>query len=268
MIGTQLVREFVSAVLLTGRVMDANNEESSPVSVFLIASPEHGKTSIVLETPFPNAVDVSDATGKGIQEILKHSPEVSHIIFNDLTALNAHGKNVRAYTMSMINAMTEEGIRSLAFPGQVEIFKNGKRGIIGCIVPSMIKDRRNWWNKMGLTSRVLPFGYSYSGRQVLDIKASIDMEVKHKKPNEILIPKELIRVDIKDKETAVIRAIADEKAKELGDDTGIRRLKQFRRLARGSALLRNPKNTVVNQLDIEFLQRIFPYISYSTTPEL
>jgi hypothetical protein len=260
-IGTQIVTEFLKTILLTGRVA-----KESPVSTFLIAKPEHGKTSVVLESPFSCAVDVSDCTGKGLQEILKYKAEISHIIFNDLTIVTAHSKTVRAYLISIINAMTEEGLRSVAFPGSVEVFQNGKRGIVACCTPSLISDSRTWFNKIGLTSRIVPFHYTYSESLVIRIKALISNNTPDVTPKDFKIPTLAIDVQIPEREAKQILDISNEKAKELGDDTGIRRLKQFRRLAKAHALMHpvkdNWKNPVVNQDDIDFLKRIYPYIDY------
>jgi hypothetical protein len=256
-IGTALVTEFLQTVLLTGRLA-----KESPISTFIIAKPEHGKTSICLESPFSCAVDLTDCTGKGLQEILKYKSEISHIILNDLTIVTAHGKTVRAYLISIINAMTEEGIRSVAFPGQVETFQNGRRGIIACCTPDLIKDSRVWFNKIGLTTRILPFHYSYSDALVIKIKMSICNDVESKPPKTLAIPAATIHVEIPDRESKEILSISDAKAKEMGDATGIRRLKQFRRMAQGHALLRTWKSPKVTEEDIEFLKRIFPYIDY------
>jgi len=256
-IGTSLVTEFLQTILLTGRVA-----KESPVSTFLIALPEHGKTSICLESPFSCAVDVTDSTGKGLLEIMKYKAEISHIIFNDLTIVSAHGRNVRAYLISIINAMTEEGVRSIAFPGQVDVFQHGKRGIIACCTPALVKDSRAWFNKIGLTTRILPFHYSYSDNLIIKIKASICNDVESKPPKTLAVPGVPIMVDILDSHSKAILEISDKKSEELGDETGIRRLKQFRRLAKAHALLRGWKNAKVNDEDIDFLKRIFPYVDY------
>lgn len=257
MIGTALITEFIETILLTGRLKD-----ESPVSCFIIAKPEHGKTSICLENPFACAIDLTDVTGKGLQEILKYKEEVSHIILNDLTAIQAHGRVVRSYLIAMINAMVEEGIRSVAFPGQVDIFKNGKRGIIGCVTPGLISDQRVWFNKIGLSSRIFPFHYNYSESLVIKIKASICAEEKSKSPKELSIPLDHLYVKIDKTFSDEILKISNEKSKELGDDTGIRRLKQFRRLAKAHALKGTWKNPIVTKTDIEFIKRIYPYVDY------
>jgi hypothetical protein len=263
MLGCELVTEYVQTVMLTGRVLG-----EAPVSTFLIAKPEHGKTSICLETPFACAVDVTDCTGRGLQEILKYKAELTHIIINDLTVVSAHSRPVRAYLIAMINAMTEEGIRSIAFPGQVEHYQNGKRGIVACSTPALMRDSRTWFNKIGLTTRIMPFHYTYSEELVVKIKVCISGEVEFPAPDSLIIPKEVVKINIEEKFGKQIMEISEQKSVELGDDTGIRRLKQFRRLAKAHVLLRGPndgkewKTGEVEEQDITFLKRIFPYIDY------
>jgi hypothetical protein len=260
MIGTKLVTEFLQVVLMTGRV-----KGESPVSVFIIAQPEHGKTSVCLESPFSCAVDVTDSTGRGLLEIIKYKPEITHIIFNDLTIISAHGRTVRSYLISIINAMTEEGIRSIAFPGMVEgVPQNGKRGIIACCTPSLVKDTRTWFNKIGMTTRILPFYYTYSEALVIKVMTSIRNNTQEKLPGKLNIPSGLIPVEINSNTFAKeIEEIARAKSKELDDQTGFRRHKQFRKLAQAHALMSGEwKNASVGAEQIDFLKRIYPYISY------
>lgn len=258
LIGTQIVTEFLQTILLTGRVKD-----ESPVSTFIIAEPEHGKTTLCLESPTSSQVDLTDCTGRGLQEILKYKAEISHIILNDLTSIMGHGRTVRTYLFAMINAMTEEGIRTIAFPGSVETYQNGKRGIIACSTPALIKDARCWFNKTGLTSRILPFHYQYSESLVIKIKASITADQKNSKPQTLSIPEKPIHVNIPEREANEIQRISDSKSTELGDSTGIRRLKQFRKLAKAHSLIgANWTDAKVSQRELDFLMRIFPYVDY------
>lgn len=260
----EIIKTVVETTLLTGRL---KNED--PVGILLIAFPEQGKTSIVLENQYVSAVDITDATGRGITEILKYKPEVTHLIFNDLTAIMAHGKNVRAYTIAMINSMTEEGIRTIAFPGHVENFPSGKRGMIACLTPAMILDGRQWWNKIGLTTRLCPFFFKHSADLVLRVKEAIDSDLKLKKPDAIRFPKIPVDVRLGRSESAEIRKLADNKSKDLQDETGYRRLKQFRRLAKAHVLLRDQsKKAAVGEQDMEFLRKIQPYISYTGATEI
>ncbi len=267
-IGMALIAKMCHVILLTGKI-----KGHSPLSLLLIAAPEHGKTSVVLQRACPAVVDVTDATGRGIVEILKTKPNISHLIFNDFVAINSHSKTVRAYTIAMINAMTEEGIRTIAFPGSVESFSEvqGKKGIIACLTMDLMKDGRSWFNKIGLTSRMIPFSFSHSPELQLAIKDAIDTDYKNIKLNDrgkMSIPSIAISVTISTAFTNEIRKIADQKAKDLKDPTGYRRLKQFRSLAKAHAVSRTWKNPSVNKSDIDFLHRILPYISYDKCENL
>ena len=264
LLGIALLREFVESVFLTGRVM-----ECEPQSALLIAQPESGKTSVVLEKNVASAVALSDVTGRGLQELCKMKPEISHLIINDMVAVMSHRQTVNRYTLSMINAMTEEGIQATAFPGQLETYGNGRRGLIACLTSDLVSDGRAWWNKIGLTSRVIPFSYYHSTELTLKIKAAIDSGKNEKRkeappPREALfIPKERVVVKLASREARKIRLLADEKSKEI-QETGYRRLKQFRSLARGHAIWRRQRAPyAVAEDDVRFLERIFPYMSYT-----
>lgn len=262
----QFIREVVETIILTGRL-----KEHSPVSLLLIASPESGKTSVVLEKECSGVVAVTDVTGRGLQELCKMKPEITHIVINDLVAVAAHKASVSRYTMSMINAMTEEGIQATAFPGSFESYKSGKRGIIASIPTTMAKDGRAWWNKIGLSSRMLPLAFKHSENLNLRIKTIISNgklpRPERPTPQTFIIPAANISVLIPPARAKEIQEIAEfisEKFKE----EGYRRLKQMRALACAHALLRTWKNPQVLERDVDFLRKIRPYISYTQPKEI
>lgn len=260
----ELVREVIECVILTGRL-----KEHDPVSCLLIASPESGKTSVVLEKECACMVALTDCTGRGLQELCKMKPEITHICINDLVAVTAHKSSVSRYTMAMLNALTEEGIMATAFPGSVEQFKNGRRGIIASIPTTMAKDRRQWWNKSGLSSRMIPFAFKHSDDLNIRIKAEItkDRNTVQKKRRVFCIPAAHIKVHIPPHHAKTIQALAETVSTRLSEE-GYRRLKQFRALACAHALLRTWKNPSVIEKDLDFLSRIIPYISYTKPREI
>ena len=266
LIGMELIREVVETTILTGRV-----KGSAPVSLLLIASPESGKTSVVLAKECAGIIALSDVTGRGLQELCKNHPEVSHIVINDLVAVAAHKATVSRYTMSMLNAMTEEGIRAVAFPGQLETFSSGKRGIIASIPTTMAKDGRAWWNKIGLSSRMLPLCFKHSTDLNIQIKAMITsgkMGPSHSAPNQVFkIPSASIAVFLPTKQAKRIQEIAEDVGMRMQEE-GYRRLHQFRALAQGHALLRTWRKPSVTEADIEFLLKLRKYISYSRAREI
>lgn len=259
LIGMELVREVIESVILTGRL-----KEHDPVSILLIASPESGKTSVVLEKECACMCVLTDCTGRGLQELCKMKPDITHICINDLVAVTAHKSSVSRYTMAMLNALTEEGIQATAFPGTVEQFKNGRRGIIASIPTTMAKDRRQWWNKSGLSSRMLPFAFKHSEDLNIRIKAEITKDRKPpvKKKGLFHIPAAHIKVNIPPHHAKAIQSLAETVSSRM-DEEGYRRLKQFRALASAHALLRTWRNPSVIEKDLDFLSRIVPYISYT-----
>jgi hypothetical protein len=262
--GFELLRDFVTSVLMTGRVKGID-----PLSALLIAYPERGKTSIVLERPCKSVVAVSDCTGRGLQEICKHRPEVSHIVLSDMITVLAHRGTVARYTISILNAMTEEGIQAIAFPGSIEVFPNGRRAIIACLTPELVSDHRHWWNKTGFTSRMLPFAFEHSKELQLKIKDALaDGKQEHdKNVLALTVPDGRITVEFNQTAKRIIKSLAERKAKEF-DEIGYRRIKQYRALAAGHALMRTWKNASIQHDDLQFLKNIEKHVSYTEVTPL
>lgn len=267
LIGVDLVLELVESVIMTGRLA-----EHSPTSLTLISDPEGGKTSIATAKDCKAIEVFTDVTGRGLIDVCRTNPDATHIVLNDLVAIMSHRASVNAYTQAVINAMTEEGLQAIAVPGQKFTIENGKRGIIACQTYDLCRDGRAWWNKIGLNTRLLPFCYAHSAQLTLRIKAAIDNgdfdknKKKSKKPI-LRIPAKPVNVIIPSKYVELIRKLADAKSGELCE-TGYRRLHQFRSLACGHAVRRSKKRPTVGNAEIEFLNRIFPYISYKKITEL
>jgi hypothetical protein len=253
-------------VIMTGKL-----SEHAPVSITLISDPEGGKTSIATAKKCKAIEVFTDVTGRGLIDVVRSNKECTHIVLNDLVAIMSHRATVNAYTQAVINAMTEEGLQAIAVPGQQISIENGKRGIIACQTYDLCRDGRAWWNKIGLNTRLLPFAYAHSAQLMLKIKAAIDngsMRTKKKEKQQILwIPQRPVLVRFPDRYVEEVRKMADAKSGELGE-VGYRRLKQFRSLACGHALRRSRKRPSVGEAEIEFLDRIFPYISYRKMTEL
>ena len=266
LMGFELLRELVHTTIMTGRVQGHN-----PVSLLLIAEPERGKTSIALERPCKAVIAVNDATGRGLQEACRYNPELTHIILTDLVTVMAHRQTVTAYTISMLNAMTEEGIKGTLLPGGLQVFENGVRGIIACLTPTLAKDQRQWWNKSGFSSRMLPFNYEHSKDLMLQIKTAIVSErgarANRHQPETLLIPDHPLAVEM-DKPTAeAIRKLAEGVARGF-EEIGYRRIKQFMSLGCAHAIIRTWKHPRVTDNDFRFLERIVPFISYTQSREL
>lgn len=258
LIGVNRLREFVQALILTGRV-----KHSQPVSAMIIAEPERGKTSIVVEKQCEAIMVMTDITGKGLQLLCQMNPRTTHFVINDMGVIGGHSPKTQNYFYAMLMAMTEEGIRSIANPDGIETAVAGRRGFIGCITTSQANDKRHSWHKRGLARRILPFHFDYSEALILKIKSEIDKD----KPagfesNDIFkIPEANIAVEISEKASIEIRKVADIRAIEMGQ-LGISLLKNLRTLAKGHALLRTWKNPIVTEHDVEFIKNIQVYLDW------
>lgn len=260
LIGTALLELVVNAAVATGRVA---NSENGPLSVLLIAHPESGKTSIV-SRDCKSALAFDDITSKGIAALLTRNPEVTHLILLDMVAIMSHKETTNKLTMSTLNSMTEEGMSRTADPSGMQEYKFGKRGIVGCLTIDLANDGRNWWNKTGFATRMLPICYAHSPELQIKIKDAITKgayATVRPKGNELVLPEKSINVVIPFECAQQIRKLSDLKAVDFGE-YGYRRLKQFKSLAQGHALLRNPKKPVVGRPEIEFLWKVIPFVSF------
>jgi hypothetical protein len=261
MIGVDLLRELIESVILTGKVQGVE-----PVSLLLIAAPESGKTSVALSKDCKAAKPFSDVTGRGLHMIIKENREATHIVINDLVAVLSHKEAVNRYTLSQLNAITEEGITSLATPAGIETLTCGKRGIITSLTSELVIDQRRWWNKVGFTSRMLPFFYKYPADLIVKIKDDIDLHQNNGsrtiRRKNFPTPVKQIHVDYPENFIKHIRIMADARAMFL-EEQGMRRLKQYHSLAQGHALWRRRQSPRVSQEDVDFIKQIDKYVSYS-----
>lgn len=261
MIGTELLREVIESTIMTGRVRGIQ-----PLSLLLIATPESGKTSIVLQKECKNVKAFTDITGNGIIKVIRQMPELTHIVINDMVAVLSHKQSVNKYTLAVLNSITEEGASSFSTPGGIEDIPDGKRGVIASLTTDLVKDSRNWWNKIGFTTRMIPFCYKYSDDLIIKIKDSIDAENGRQDKKELKKPvfdppKDKKKVNYPPQMLEQVRRIADYRSQVL-NETGFRRLKQYHALVQGRALLRSYAKAEVSEADIEFLKQVDMYINY------
>lgn len=260
LIGMDKLREFFETIILTGRV-----KGESPVSSMIIADPERGKTSVMVEKQCPAFKILTDITGKGLQLLCKMDAKCTHIIVNDMGIVMSHGVKTREYFFAMLLAATEEGIRAVANPDGVEnIQTGGRRGFIGCVTSTQAGDNRQWWHKRGLARRMVPFHFDFDSELVLKIKAEIvkGNGAGFNNTMPLKIPEVEVNVVLKEREAKYIRQIADIRAKNM-EQLGISLLKNYMAMAKAHTLRNgNWKRAVVGDSQIEFLQRIDPYVDW------
>jgi len=290
LIGMDFAVEVVQTVLMTGQLAD-----EKPVSLLIIASPESGKTTaarkanVSIESSGNRGDELTttltDATGKGLLKIVREHPKAPHITFNDLSIVIGHKSQVINYLFSVISALTEEGIVKTADPGGIQPYgEEGLKGIIGCITPELVRDKRLVWNRTGLTTRMLPFFYE----QGLNIRLKAEkyhagLKDYSESDDEITLrlPRKKMHVTISTSRKEQIMELAKDLAKKLSregrtkgnphyEELGYRRIIQFISLAKAHSLLKHPKDDEprVHRKDIEFLRKLSSFVSYKKPEDL
>jgi hypothetical protein len=188
-----------------------------------------------------------------------------------MVALLSHKESVNRYTLSQLNAITEEGITSIATPRGVERFEGGKRAVITSLTLDLVKDSRRWWNQVGFSSRMLPFCYMYPADLIIRIKGHIDQDQNnghHKiKKKNFPVPIKDISVKYPEKFLQQVRQLSDVRSVFLKEQ-GMRRLKQYHAMAQAHALWRNRKNPTVGKQEVDFIRRMDSFVSYDTPEAL
>jgi hypothetical protein len=259
MLGVEILREFLQTVFASAHV------KNSPcaVSALLVARAGFGKTTIASGLAPKNTVCVFDATGRGITKLLQENKELHHIIFNDLVAVMSHKASVNALTLSTINAMTEEGLATEAYPTEIKNLGR-KCGVIASITPEILNDGRRWWNATGLSSRLVPFSYTHS----LDLQFLINSGIKDRIKYEecqLRLPSIPMNVTVPQEMAEGIMNRAYYKGQDLGEEPIYRRHKQYQAMAMGHALVTSDswKTATVSKKSLDFLDRIFQYVHYT-----
>jgi hypothetical protein len=226
--------------------------DTAPVSLFLVAPPESGKTSLALEAAGKHSAVLTDCSAIGILQELQSNPEATHIILTDLTAVAGHKQSVQTLTIAVLNALAEEGSYKIALPHMQHLdMKGRKAGVIACCVPSMLSDNRRWWNTNGFASRMLILRYSHSPSLVLRILSAIAADNGKGKPRSISAKTEVKEqyIDIPRRQSKAILELSRQLAVSNGE-VGYRKLKQLRSLACGHALMRKARSVSIKDVDL------------------
>jgi len=232
----------------------------------LIADPERGKTSIVLEKSCESLIVLTDVTGKGLDFICQMAPKTSHIIINDMGVVMAHGASTRNFFFAKLLPFLEEGLQTTATPGGIQTVPqgHGRKGLIGCITCGQATDQRQWWQRRGIARRMVPFQFDYEQDLIVRIKEQINKGHSASFTPEGVLPVPDIPIEVKlsEENAKKIQQISDLRAEKLGE-LGISLLKNYHQLARAHAIRRTWKNPEVSSEDIYFLRRIDPYVSWT-----
>lgn len=262
MLHTEILEQVIRAAILSAKV---KREDVNPVSLFLIAPVENGKTSLAVANSGEKTLVLTDVSGIGLLEALQQNKDVTHVVINDLAAVQGHRSSVSQLTVTILNALSEEGSYNIALPKLNYLSMAGRKvGVIACCIPEMMHDNRLWWKKSGFDTRLLNIRYMHSPQLKIEILNAIrdhdGRKTEKKNGNPLRVPEVPIYVKIP---PAHAQTILDH-AKEIADansEMGYRREKQLRALCCGHRLMGTWKAPVeVGQEQMDFLKNLFPYI--------
>jgi hypothetical protein len=264
MIGTRLVEELVQSVALSHRVKGHKR-----CSLLLLAAPESGKTTITTAAHAKHVCRIAMITGRSILKEVKDNRETEFLLFNDLTAVRAMSPSAAALMVVLLNQLTQDERGIVAFAGKETEHITRSVGIIACLPFETFRDHRAKWKELGFVSRMIPFAYSYNAELVAEIKNAIDKEQSdHTRKPRRKFPRVAARpiaVHCADRHVFVIRTLADNRARELGQ-LGIRLLHNYHSVTRAHALLFGRSR--VTDDDIDFLRQLDRYVSITVCQPL
>jgi hypothetical protein len=239
--------------LLTGRVKNGHI-----VSMLLVGDVETGKTQILeVFMRLPTVIWANDLSAHVIVDEV--APEVekgkTHILIPDLLKVLGHQRTVTRNTITMLNAIMEEGLQNVMFYGTRREFREPvKCGVIAAITKDAYKAREPYWKSIGFVSRCIPVSFSYSDRTRLMIHDHIRdgfpqkvVEVMMGEPTNVDIPAE---IGMKVQELAV---------GTIPFSTGFRLHKQLRSLVQAEALYN--QRTTVTAADFEEVKRLSRFMN-------
>lgn len=260
LVGMDLMRDIVSAVLWTGYVENVEK----PLSLLIIAQPEHGKSQLV--STFKDnkgIVFINDVTTYGlatkIQEHISRKELVNHIIIPDLLNPFSRAQAVVKSFTSFISALTEEGI--VRIKTGVMLFETPmKCGLITCLTEDHWATYNKRWASIGFTSRFIPLTYKYSRPMVMQIFAEISGAEPMSDNIDIDFPDTKKTVDLPKELHKILEPYAISIAKPIGLE-GIRLYRDFGIMAKAVAL-RNSRYTVTEE-DVNTIINFTDYINYN-----
>ena len=260
MINTQLLEQAVKLAVYSTSVA---NEK--PVSILLVAKPEHAKSEILkLFSGVKEVFYVSDFNSYIFCDFANGymKGEKKTIMIPDFLKVVKKKQSTQAVALMLMNAITEEGYTG-RITGGTYIEEPLIANIITAITEREMKDKRHKWAELGFLSRFIPLSYSYND----DTKKLIREFIKHRdyhrdilhdfklpdKQKKVTLPK-----DIADKIEEISIKISDENKL-----TGFRLQKQLQTMAMSSAII-NDRDMVLSA-DIQTIDIISKFINFNFT---
>ena len=261
MINTEILEHLVRLAIYSTAI-----KREKPVSVMLIAPPEHGKTEVLKKFAFISTVKIMTDFNTFVFSEYANEYQLGlkkTIIIPDFIRVIKKKYSAQANSLTIMNAITEEGWTGKLPLGQVTS-KTIYANIITALTTDELRDKRHKWNKIGFLSRFIPVTYSYSKLTVRQIREYIKDRIYHTdKPYDFKVPKIEIDVTLPKELAREIENLSLDISEE-ENILGFRLQRQLQVLAMSNAVA-SQRNLVINE-DIKIIEKITKFINYNFNP--
>lgn len=250
MIKVDDIKKIVKLVLLSGYI-----KKHKPLSLLLVGDSGIGKTELITSYNSQRILFITDLSYMGLMKHLKDKPTLRHIIIPDFIKITKKKRATSDNLISILNALTEEGIGKISLYNFEADFKGKQLGIIIATTKASYEQHLKEWTAIGFVQRMLLCSYSYNHETTKEIIDYINSEeyLKEVKSEKL----------IKFKDTEVTSN------KELNSQLNIigynkfRTIKHLQTLTKAHAILRGD-NKVIQQ-DIDEIIRLSKYLNLNYT---
>lgn len=230
-------------------------KNEKPLSLMIVAKPEHGKTSAMkLYRQIKGVAYVTDCTAYGLTRDLlpkMASGEIKTLMIPDLLTPLSKSAKTRQTFVAFLNNLIEEGIVKITTYAQIWT-QDANCNVITAVTDQALKDGRHEWAKIGFLSRFIIISYSYSLSTVMEILNYYSNHALATESVNLQLPKKPQEIELSQQIAEKLNPVAM-KVGEQFELHGIRAKINFRNLLKSLAY-RNRRKVVTEAEYQEFLE--------------
>lgn len=249
MIKMQDLTKILKLVLLSG-----NLKNTKPLSLLVVSRSGNGKTELITNFSSKNIGFVTDLSYFGLIKWLKDDKKLKHVIIPDFIKITEKKRSTTANLISILNAITEEGLGKVKLYNTEEDFKNRQIGLITATTKASFSQHKEQWESFGFVQRMIVVSYDYSDDTIDEIFSSINKKEYLRYSKERIIAYRDKTINSEEKLFKQLNKHANKK---------FRSLKQLQTLCEAHALMKKRKN--VTQEDIDEVIRLTKYMNLNYT---
>lgn len=242
------LKKILKLVLLSGNLKD-----TKPLSLLVVSKSGNGKTELITSFKKNTTGFVTDLSYMGLLKYLEDDKKLKHIIIPDFIKITEKKRSTTANLISMLNAVTEEGIGKIKVFNTEKDFSNRTIGLITATTKASFGQNKTQWENFGFVQRMIIVSYDYKDETIDTIFKSINSkEYLNDKKEKIEYADKIINSE-------------EELFKQLNRfaNKKFRSLKQLQTLCESHALL-NKRNKVIQE-DINEIIRLTKYMNLNYT---